>query len=217
VPDRADQGVARSDLRRVTVAKHIETLGSYENFRAPWETEGGEDAEIDKTKLRRLIYNVRADLAKAKDAHDETKATLTAVETERDEAKDAVAKANGDEAQKTIDRLTAENTTLKAAAKAREEADEHEALRKEVLGDLDPKYAKYVQGADREALEKSLESVREDFGLEDPENDPENEPNVRTTPRTLRNAGDPAGRTPADQEYDYDKAADEILGVGPFG
>ena len=47
------------------MAKHIETLGSYENFRAPWETEGGEDAEIDKTKLRRLIYNVRADLAKA--------------------------------------------------------------------------------------------------------------------------------------------------------
>jgi len=199
--------------------KHVEAVGSYEDFRAPWETEGGEDAEIDKAKLRRLIYNVRLDLAKAKDSHDDTKATLTEVETERDEAKTAAANANGEEAQKTIDKLTAENTTLKDAAKAREEADEYEALRKEVLGDLDPKYAKYVTGADREALEKSLESVREDFGLEagDPDGDPDDEPTLRTRPQALRNAGDPVRGAAATQEYDYDKAADEILGIGPFG
>jgi len=202
------------------VAKHIETLGSYENFRAPWETEGGEDAEIDKAKLRRLIYNVRLDLAKAKDSHDETKATLSATETERDEAKAAAADANGAEAQKTIDKLTAENATLKAAAKEREEADEHEALRKEVLGDLDPKYAKYVQGADREALEKSLEQVREDFNLEDPEGGDDDgdgdEPTLRTRPRALRTPGDPTPRGQGGQEYDFDKAADEILGTSLF-
>lgn len=200
--------------------KHVEAVGPYEDFRAPWETEGGEDAEIDKAKLRRLIYNVRLDLAKAKDAHDDTKATLTEVEGERDEAKDAAANANGPEAQKTIDKLTAENERLKTAAKEREEADEYEALRKEVLGDLDPKYAKYVQGADREALEKSLEAVREDFGLEegDPEDDPD-EPTLRTRPRTagLRNAGDPAPVGADSQNYDFDAAADAIIQRGPFG
>ena len=204
------------------MAKHIETLGTYENFRAPWETEGGEDAEIDKSKLRRLIYNIRADLAKAKDARDEALETVATVEKERDEAKEEASKASPDEANKKIARLEKERDELKAAADAREKADAHEALRKEVIGDLDPKYAKYVVGDDKAALEESLEAVKADFGITDGNDEEEDEDDdqiLRTRPRSrvLVNGADPDLGKKGSEEVDFDKAAEQILGSGPFG
>jgi hypothetical protein len=203
--------------------KHTDKVGTYEDFRAPWETEGGEDAEINKASLKRLIYNLKAGEAKALDQRDENSETIKVVEKERDEAKEEVKKASPDEANRKIAKLEQENADLKAAADAREKADAHEALRKEVLGDLDPKYAKYVTGDDKKALEESLEAVKADFGLEDGNSEEESDedddrPTLRTRPRSLVNGGDPAGpEGGAGGEVDFDKAADQILVRGPFG
>lgn len=202
------------------MGKHTDAVKAYDEFRAPWETEGGTDAEIDKPKLKRYIYNLVTDKAKAQDSRDETLETVKAVEQERDDAKAEAEKASPDEANKKIARLEAENAKLKDEAAARVKADEQKALRDEVLDGLDPKYAKYVQGETREDLEKSLEAVKADFGLTDDgqeEDGDDDEPTVRTTPRTrVRNPADPAPKGGAEQEYDFDKIADGIVGGGVF-
>lgn len=202
------------------MGKHTDALKSFDEFRAPWETADGSEAEIDKGRIKRFIFNLMGDKAKAQDARDEALEAQKVAEAERDEAKTEAANANPADAQKKIEKLEAENAKLKQEAEDRKAADEHEALRKEVIGDLDPKYAKYVTGDDREALEKSLEAVKTDFGLsDDPSEDNEDDDDVlRTRPRTrLQNGGDPKGPRGGELEYDPEKVADEILGAGPFG
>ena len=202
------------------MGKHTDAVKSFDEFRAPWETADGSEAEIDKSKLKRYIYGLVTDKAKAQDARDESAEALTTAQADLETAKQEAANANGPEAQKKIDALQAKVDKLQGEADARKAADEHEALRKEVIGDLDPKYAKYVVGADREALEKSLEDVKADFGIKDAEGDDEDEdePKVRTTPRSrVRNPLDPEAGKGADAEYDFDKVADGIIGSGPFG
>lgn len=203
------------------MGKHTDALKSFDEFRAPWETADGSEAEIDKPKLKRFIFNLIGDKAKAQDARDEAAESLTQAEADLEAAKKEAASANGEEAQKKIDALQAKVDKLQGEADARKAADEHEALRKEVIGDLDPKYAKYVTGEDREALEKSLEAVKTDFGLSnEPNEDNEGDEDdvLRTRPRTrLQNGADPQGSRGGELEYDPEKVADEILGVGPFG
>lgn len=201
--------------------KHQDKIGSFENFRAPWETEAGADAEIDKPKLKRLIFNLKSGEAKALDAAADAAADLEAAETERDEAKEQAANANPAEAQKQIDKLQKKVDDLTAERDGLVKAKEHADLRAEVIGDLDPKYAKYVQGEDREALEKSLADVKADFGLESgdgdgDEGDEEEENPLRSTPRArkgLRNGPDPESGKGGD-EVDFDKVADQIIGGG---
>lgn len=201
------------------MAKHLEALKPIDEFRAPWETEGGTDAEIDKPKLKRWIHGILSDKAKAQDARDDVQAKLTETEAALETAKAEAATANGPEAQKKIDALQKKVDELTAAATAREEADAKEALRKEVIGDLDPKYAKYVVGETREDLEKSLEDVKADFGIKDDgeeELDEDGEPVVRTTPqrrtRVVNPIDDQNGK--GGDEIDYDKVADSILSGG---
>lgn len=201
------------------MAKHLEALKPIDEFRAPWETEGGTDAEIDKPKLKRWIHGILSDKAKAQDARDDVQAKLTEAEAALETAKAEAATANGPEAQKKIDALQKKVDELTAAATAREEADAKEALRKEVIGDLDPKYAKYVVGETREDLEKSLEDVKADFGIKDDgeeELDEDGEPVVRTTPqrrtRVVNPIDDQNGK--GGDEIDYDKVADSILSGG---
>lgn len=200
--------------------KHKDAVKAYDEFRAPWETPDGSEAEIDKPKLKRYIYNLVTDKANAQDSREDALADLSVAETERDEAKTEAANANPVEAQKKIEKLEAQVTALTTerdtlvAAKA--EAD----LRAEVLAGVDPKVAKYVKGATKEELEESLEEIKADFGLasEDPEEDPEDPPEVRTRPRArLRNGADPEGGKGGDEAVDFDKAADQILGTGVFG
>lgn len=203
---------------------HADKFASYEDFKAPWETESGEDAEVDKPKLKRLLFNARKGEAVAQDAvkaaETDRDEAVKAAETERDAAKAEVEKASPEEANRKIAKLESENAALKTAADDRKKADEHEELRKEVIGDLDPKYAKYVQGADRDALEKSLESVKADFDLADGEEGEEGDDDdvIRTRPRSrLRNGSDPESGKPGTDEVDFDAAADKILGGGVFG
>ena len=205
------------------MGKHLDALPSEADFRAPWETADGTEAEIDKAKLKRFIYNLSKDKAKAQDARDEAQEAVTKAEKELEEAKAEAADANGVEAQKKIDRLEKKVADLTAERDKLVADQEYAELRAEVLEGLDPKYAKYVTGQTREELEKSLEQVKEDFGLEesgdgDEGDDDEDEPKVRTQPRTrtkVRNPADPeAGK--GSEEIDFDKVADDILGRGPF-
>lgn len=202
--------------------KHQDAVKAYDEFRAPWETADGSEAEIDKPKLKRYIYNLVGDKAKAQDARDDALADLSAAETERDEAKAQAADSNGAEAQKKIDKLEKQVNDLTAERDKLVADKEHADLRAEVIGDLDPKYAKYVQGDTQEELEKSLEEVKKDFGLEagseEEQEDEEDEPKVRTRPTArLRNGADPDAGKGGSDAIDFDKVADEILGTGPFG
>ena len=205
------------------MAKHLEAVKAYDEFRAPWETADGSEAEIDKPKLKRYIYNLVTDKAKAQDARDTAQEQVATVEAERDEFKAQAADANGAEAQKTIDKLEKKVADLTSERDGLVADKERSELRSEVLAGLDPKYAKYVQGETREELEKSLEEVKVDFGLDsgDEDEDEDNEPEVRTTPRArtkrLTNPADEKSGKGGEAEIDFDKVADDILGSGPFG
>src|SRR5690606_3010740 len=130
--------------------KNVDKVGSFDNFRAPWETEAGADAEIDKTKLKRLIFNLKVAEGKALDSEADLKEDLEAVEKELEEAKDEAADANGAEAQKKIDRLEKKVSDLTAERDKLVSDKERADLRSEVLDGLDAKYAKYVTGETRE-------------------------------------------------------------------
>lgn len=207
--------------------KNQDKLGTFEDFKAPWETEAGQDAEIDKPKLKRLIFNLKSGEAKALDAKADADEALEAAEKDLETAKDEAANANGDEAQKKIDRLQAKVDKLQKVVDDRDAADELAQLRADVLGDFaekHPKAAKYVKGETQEELEKSLEEVKEDWGITDgdaDEDEDEDEPEVRTRPqartRTLTNGADKESGKPGEKEIDFDAVADGIVGAGnPF-
>jgi hypothetical protein len=203
--------------------KNQDKIGAYDAFRAPWETESGTETDVDKPTLKRLVYNLKVGEAKALDAQEDLKTAVTEVEAERDTYKQQAADGSGAEAQKQIDKLTKERDDLKAERDGLVEAKAEADLRAEVLGDLDPKYAKYVQGKTKEELEKSLEDVKADFGLADEKDgdedeDTDDERNVRTRPRSLLgNPADPANGKPAEKEIDFDKVASDVIGNSLFG
>lgn len=197
--------------------KHQDAVKAFDEFRAPWETADGSEADIDKPKLKRYIYNLVTDKAKAQDSREDALADLQTAEKERDEAKDEAAKASPDEANKKIARLEKENAELKSTVDTMTKDKEQAELRAEVLEGLDPKYAKYVTGETREDLEKSLEQVKTDFGLEDGNDPDDDEPKVRTRPRTtVKNALDPDAGKGGDKAIDFDAVADDILGNSVF-
>lgn len=201
--------------------KHIEALKSFDQWRAPWETEGGTDAEIDKAKLKRYIYGLVSDKAKAQDSLEEATEARKAAEQERDTAKEEAEKASPDEANKKIARLEDKVKNLTTERDGLVAAKEQADLRSEVLAGLDPKYAKYVHGETREDLEKSLEEVKADFGLDgdsDDDGDEDEDFIGRTRPRSrLRSVNDPEGGRDTGGNVDYEKIAAEIVGGGLFG
>jgi hypothetical protein len=203
--------------------QHVDKLGSYDDFKAPWESEAGADTEIDKPKLKRLIFNLKLDHAKSRDAGEDLKAEVAEKQTEVDTAKQEAADAAGGDAQKTIDKLTKERDEAVAKVTAFEERDAQAELRKEVLGDFaekNPKAAKYVTGTTKEELEASLEEVKADWGITDDadgdeDGDEDEAPVVRNRPRTnLRNPADPAPGKPGEAEIDFDKVADQVISGG---
>lgn len=205
---------------------HIEALKPIDQWRAPWETEGGTDAEIDKPKLKRYIYGLVSDKAKAQDSLDEAVEARKTAEAERDTAKEEAEKASPDEANKKIARLEEKVKNLTTERDSLVAAKEQADLRSEVLAGLDPKYAKYVHGETREELEKSLEEVKADFGLaegpddadDDDDDDDDDDFVGRTRPRSrLRSVNDPDAGRDAGSNVDYEKIASEIIGGGLFG
>lgn len=203
------------------MAKHLDALKPFDEFRAPWETEGGSDAEIDKPKLKRWIYGVLTDKAKAQDAREEALESVKTLEADLDEAKKEAASANGDEATKKIAKLEKELAEAKSTVETLEKDKEISELRAEILAGVDPKHAKHVKGETREEIEKSLEEIREDFGLPKPGEDPaddDDDVQIRTRPRTsLTNPADKLAGKSGDADLDFDKIADQILGTSVFG
>lgn len=203
--------------------KHQDKIGSFESFRAPWETESGAEVDVDKVALKRLLFNLKVGEAKALDAQDDAKTAVTEAETERDEAKDQAANANPAEAQKQIDKLTKQVTDLTTERDGLVKAKEHADLRAKVLEGVDPKLTKYVTGETEEELTESLKAVKEDFGVSDEpgdgDEDEDDEPTVRTTPQRRTNLRNPADKESGkgSDEIDFDKVADGIVGNGIFG
>lgn len=205
--------------------KHTEAVKSYEEFRAPWETADGSEAEIDRPRLKRYLYNLTVDKAKAQDAREDAVTELTEAQASLEKAEADLETASGPEAQKKIDKLQKKVDDLTEAAEKRQADDDLADLRAEVLEGVDPKYAKRVTGTTREELEESYADLAKDFDLpalgeeaEPGDDDGDDDvPTVRTRPRTLHNAGDPAPGKGAEKEIDFDAAANEILGVSVFG
>lgn len=204
------------------MGKHTDALKPFDEFRAPWETADGSEADIDKPKLKRFIYNLFTDKAKAQDAREEAVESVKTIEADLEEAKKEAASANGEEATKKIAKLEKDLAEAKATATALEKDKEISDLRAEVLEGVDPKHAKHVKGETREELEKSLAEIREDFGIEAPgaddddDNDDETEVRTRPRPRLTNPLDAQLGKTGggADGAVDYDAVAENILSGG---
>lgn len=208
--------------------KHTENVPSLSDYRAPWETESGEETEVNKPKLKSYIHGLLVDKAKAQDAREDAKAEVETITAERDDFKEQAANANGPEAQKQIDKLTADLEKVTGERDALKQEKEVAELRKEVLGDFEakhPKAAKYVVGDDEESLKESLAAVAEDFGInldgsdEVDEDEADEEPKLSTRPRSqsLLNVGDKQNGKGGEAEVDFDAVAAQIQGGRIFG
>lgn len=195
------------------MGKHLDQLKSLDEFRAPWETEGGSDAEIDKSKLKRWIHGILSDKAKAQDARDEADEAVKKAEKDLETAKSEAASVNGPDAQKKIDALQKKLDETVAERDQLISDKEVAELRTEALKDIDPKYHEWINGTTQDELDKSIEKFKETFGIEDQEADPDDDddPVVRTQPRRLVNGGDDKSGKPGEGDIDFDKAADDIL------
>lgn len=200
------------------MGKFMDAMKPFEQFRAPWETEDGSEAEIDKAKLKRFVFNALTDKAKAQDAREEALESIKTLEADLETAKAQAAEANGPEVAKRIEKLETDLAASKQKVKDLESAKEISDLRSEVLAGLDPKVAKYVTGTTKEELEASLKEVRADFNLPDPDatdddddDNEDDEPVVRTRPR-VKNPADPDLGSLEGQSYDPNKVADTLLG-----
>lgn len=208
------------------MGKHTDAVKPFTEFRAPWETETGDEADIDKPKLKRYIYNLVTDKAKAQDSREDAVEKVSTLEKDLEEAKKEAASASGEEATRKIEKLERDLAAAKTKVTELETAKEQADLRSEVLAGLDPKVAKYVQGTTREELEKSLEEVKADFGIsdepaedEDEDEDDDDSVTLRTRPRALTNPADRASGPKGGETdvIDFDKVADGIVGNGIWG
>jgi hypothetical protein len=207
--ERRDRRWPPTDPQEGSVAKHVDELGTIENWTAPWETATGE-TEIDKPKLRKYLWNLLTDKARAQDARDEATEKISAAEAERDKAKAEAAEKDPDSAGK-IAKLEKENTDLKSKLSDRERAD----LAEEVAADkgLTKAQSRYLTGTTQDELEKSADQFIKDNGIVvgDPEDDddPNGEQNdpLRRTPRSTTNPGDPNPSSPKElSAEDIEKA-----------
>ena len=188
------------------MAKHIDQLGTIEDYNAPWETAAGE-TEIDKGRLKKFLFGLLSDKAKAQDARDEALEKIETAEKERDKAKAEAAEKDPDSAGK-IAKLEKENADLKSEISKRDTAD----LAKEVAREkgLTDKQAAYLTGTTQEELEKSADKFIEDNGLtvnagEDDDQNDDDEPQARRTPKVTLNPADPKDGGGPEKVVDYEK------------
>lgn len=169
----------------------------FEEYRAPWETEAGEDAEIDKGKLKKYIHGLLSD----KDGLQAKVSTLT---TERDEA---LSKAQEAARQSETD---AERQAREAEERKQREEQakglelDNARLRVALAKGLSETQAKRLVGNTAEELAADADELLREFGGtgETEEGTP------RQQPRKLTNSGDP--EPDADAHIDIDKALESI-------
>lgn len=199
------------------MGKNTDKLGTLEDYRAPWETEAGTDAEIDKPKLKRLMFNLKLGEAKALDAKTEAEEKVTEAEADVAKYKKQAADSTGEEAQKALTKAEADLAAAKATVKKLETDIANRDLRSEVLAGVDPKVAKYVVGETKEELEKSLKEVKEDFGITDkPAGDDDNDGDddddfTHITPRSKVKTPLDKGGEGDSKEHDYAAFASEWI------
>lgn len=184
-------------------------LPEYDKFKAPWEKDlkEGEEPTIDPEALKRHLYNLMSDKEKAQEAR-------TTAEQERDAAKNTLAdktREGESDADKKARELKEANDKADKAQK-----DALDGLRWKVALDkgLTAVQAKRLVGTTEEELVADADALVKDLGIttkkggEEEEEESEETPSPRTTPRNLRNAGDPAKDTP---NFDPSRAADDYF------
>jgi hypothetical protein len=192
------------------VGQHTDALGTIENFKAPWETDAGE-VEIDKDRLKRFIFNLFTDKAKAQDARDESAGKVTEAEQALEAAKADLAK--GDPTGKIA---ALEKELAKAKDSLTSTQGSLDRLEVGIEKGLTPKQAARLQGANRDELAKDADEILETFGVQkattpdpdDEDEDDDDKPSGYTSPR-LVNGGDPKLGQP-EAEPDYEKIADQV-------
>jgi hypothetical protein len=205
------------------VGKHTDQLGSIENYQAPWETAAGE-VEIDKDRLKRYIFNLALDKAKAQDARDETSEKVTETEKALEAAKAEVAK--GDPSGK-IAALEADLAKAKSDAEAAQ--GNLNRLNIGLEKGLTPAQAARLQGSTEDELKADADKLLADFGVKPATNETDEEreereekereaaeeaANGRQTPRFVNPADPKVGS--GEQEYDFDKIAADITSRGVY-
>lgn len=196
------------------MGKHTDKLGEFDNFKAPWESETGSDAEIDAEKFKKYLFNLLLDKAKAEDAADEAAEKVTKAEKDLKNAKDEVAK--GDPTGKIAEL----ETNLAEAEKDRDKA-QGDLLRVTVGIEkgLTPKQAARLQGSTKEEIEADADEILETFGVKQASkesDEDDDEGSGRTSPRPKLNLVNPGDGGGSGGEYDYDKIAGEIVGGSNF-
>lgn len=195
------------------MGKHTDKLGTFDNFKAPWESETGSDAEIDAEKFKKFLYNLQLDKAKAEDAAEEAAEKVTKAEADLAQAKKDVGAADkSGKIAELEDKLSAAEASAKDA--------QSKLLRLEVATEkgLTPKQAKRLQGETKEELEADADELLEDLGVRPGKAEDENEDDEdegRTAPRKL-NLVNPGDSGSGGAELDYDKLAGEIVGGSNF-
>lgn len=201
------------------MGQHTDALGSLDSFKAPWESDLGQDAEVDTAKLKKYLYNLLLDKAKAQDAREEAEGKVKGLETQLEEAKAEVAKGDPEgkiaKLEKQVDEAKAESQKAQHAL---------DKLEVGIEKGLTPKQAARLQGDDRAALEKDAAEILETFGVkkttteetdeereerEEREAEEAEQSGIRQTPR-LVNGLDPKLGKP-DAEPDYEKIADGVI------
>ncbi len=200
------------------MGKNLDKLGSLDDFTAPWETATGE-TEIDKSKLKKFLFGLLSDKAKAQDARDDTAEKLKTTETERDEAKTLVENRADPDLAKELEKSRGET------AKEKERADKAErsnlVTRIATERGIPLSQAQRLQGNTEDELSADADAFLKDFTPATPREEPGDEGGGDDNPlqsapqRRGRNLGETPG-VGASKNVDFEQAALAIKGKRLF-
>jgi membrane protein involved in colicin uptake len=192
------------------MGKHLDKLGTLEDYEAPWEKKG---EEFDPEKAKGLFYSRLHMEAEAKDKVDEvTKAKDDEIAALKAQIDDKAREGESDAEKATRER---DRAIKKAQDEAKAEAGiEVTKLRVALRKGLNETQAKRLVGTTEEEIEKDADDLLESFGGRGDAGEGEGENGPSTRPvRPLRNPADPKGNDPV---FDPEKAADAYVGSGLF-
>lgn len=183
--------------------KYIDQLGSFENFEFSSVLTA---EEIDREKLKKYVFGLLTDKAKAQDARDVAKAETAEVQTELDTANAELSSKAPADLQKKLQKAESERDDWKSKFEGLELGN----LAIQVAKDkgLSDTQAKYLKGTTKDELEASADEFIKDNNItpkgdEDEDQDDEGNPLYRT-PRSTINPGDPNPRAGAEKVVDIE-------------
>lgn len=186
--------------------KNIEKLGSYEDFKFNSLLDADEP---DLEKLKKYVFGLLQDKARAQDARDLANTEIAKVEEERDGLKAELASKGDPDLAKRLEETEAK---LKKAQDDLAEVDRQKLATTVAEGaGLSAKQAEYLKGTTEDELKASAEKFIKDNGIdvsksdEDEDEDDEDDNPLRRSPRRVTNPGDPKPGSGPDKEPDYEK------------